>query len=159
MGWFSKKVPVYSTVGTELHRLLTQEAELWELNLMSGGTQNGIHHLNVPIYARYNFPSSMDAWTNDPISLSGETLPLTEDDKARLWKPTLDIQRRLERQLEESQRAERERRALATMGLPVTKPNTFDADCCSLARAVLKGDRVAARALADRVQELSQEGR
>jgi hypothetical protein len=149
MGWWSNTKPVepsYSELGQELYRLLTDERNEWERT-----GRHAIRHKRTNILYDYWYSSFM-------IGVNGVNVTdaLNDDDRTRLLRVGGDLAQEYENG--HVSKGSEQSASVLRQALGSPPKSTFTNECKILARAVLNDeDMVAARALADRVIELSQE--
>lgn len=137
MGWWSKREPVYSEAGTHLYTLLTQRWFEWEstgaARLSHKPSRIWLHGFDTNIIWVYH------SETLSSIGVRFDSM-LTKDDQARLVPLAKQVHNRLN-----------ERAVMKAIG---NVTNTFDQTALTLAKAVIEGDKVAARALIDHLVEV-----
>lgn len=143
MGWFSKREPVYSELGQRLFELMTEFTHEWDRHIVDYAERVNNNSRKVTVWG-YLFDRNRIC-----LRIDGEDSEhlLTPDDHRRLRQQFLIL---LLGVVSRDNREQSERLSPAA--------TEFDSTARSLAKAVLDGDKTAARALVDRCQELVQQG-
>lgn len=140
--------PVYSELGELLWRLMDEKEGEWQVRDALRHRYDGCYHPRTgTLIDVANAPNSLNVRMGPEGSSYVHHL-LTPDDKVRL-------NARVRSMVEDKLKFDTEDQL--RWALDKLNPSPFDADCRTLARAVLRGDKSAARPLVDKAMECLME--